>query len=129
MIKIEAFAHRTQVETAALRTEGGRLQLVFDMRHGLARTNERRQPIALVELCALLVHGEIEVVEQRGNLRKIILQPDRKAALVRQTGDEPVVTQLVIHREREAGVGGVPVHQVGSPALNPLARHMSKRGP
>jgi len=56
----------------------------------LAGGHERAQRVALVVLEALLVHGEVEVGDERGDLVEVVLEADGEPARVREVGDPPL---------------------------------------
>jgi hypothetical protein len=87
--------------------------VVLRIEDGLARGDERCQRLALVVLMALLVDGEVEVVDQIYDLVQVVLQADGKVALVGLGGKEAVEGKLVRRRQIEAGVVGEAVDVVG----------------
>src|SRR6185437_2334820 len=72
-VEAQVFAHRGQAESGRLTAELGQRQVVFDVKDGLAGSNERLEQVALRVFGALLVDREVEVRDELRDLVEVVL--------------------------------------------------------
>jgi len=114
-------AHWGQTQPNRLRTKVRRAGLIFGFENSLPGSDERQQCPALAVLEALLVHGELEVTDEHGDLLDVVLHACSESTLVRFACEESVVANLIGSRQREAGVIRVAIDLIELDSVESLA--------